>query len=123
MGLCPFTHPSILSSERAATHTSRVTSRAAGLGAKGSPSRWAVPAQFHRNTAGLDVLLCEIFLQKVASLPFYLIWVFTFNSWELETLEYGRHVLSISTDVFMTFSAKVTSALSLRFPRVYEREK
>ena len=72
-------YSSVLSSKRAATHTSPVTSRAAGLGAKGSPSRWAVPAQFHRNTAGLDVLLCELFLQKVASLPFYLIRVFSFN--------------------------------------------
>lgn len=123
MGLCQFTHPSILSSERAAIHTSPVTSPVQlGLALRGAPAGWGV-LSFTEIQLVWTFCYVRYFCRKWHHFHSTSFGFFSLISWELETLEYGRQVLSISTDVFMTFSAKVTSALSLSFPRVYEREK
>ena len=122
MGLCPFTHPSSAASVLLLI-PAQLPPAQPGLALRGAPAGGLCQLSFTEIQLVCTFCYVRYFCRKWHHFRSTSFGFFPLISWELETLEYGRQVLSISTHVFMTFSAKVTSTLSLRFPRVYEREK
>ena len=117
MGLCQFTHSHSSSAvSMRSSHQPGYLSRAAGVGAKGSPNRVG-PCQLSFTEVQLVWMFCHLgyLCRKWHHFHSTSFCFLSLISWESKTLEYGRQVLSISTNVLMTFSSKVTSALSLSF--------